>query len=169
MREDEERGSTAPGRGESSPLMAALTHYSRERESAAATARKQLGVNELDAKALAIVGAHPGMRPSELASALGVTSAGITTMVERLVRRGILRREADENDRRVNHVHLAIDLEKEPWSQLARFDDACRRIIGSLDAQIEADLADFLMKTTAAATEQVARVDAATVESSAAA
>ncbi len=145
---------------DSSPLMEALTAYSREREAAAAKARKQLGVNELDAKALAIVGARPGMRPSELAATLGVTSAGITTMVERLVRRGILRREADDSDRRVNHIHLAVDLEKEPWSQLARFDDACRRIIGSLDAQIERDLADFLTKTTAAATEDVERVDA---------
>ena len=154
---------------ESSPLMAALTHYSREREAAAVKARKQLGVNELDAKALAIVGATPGMRPSELATTLGVTSAGITTMVERLVRRGILRRELDDTDRRVNHIYLAIDLEKEPWSQLARFDEACRRIIGSLDAQIEADLADFLWKTTEAATEQVARVDAAIDDASAAA
>lgn len=149
-----------PETGDSSPLMEALTHYSREREAAAAKARKQLGVNELDAKALAIVGATPGMRPSELAATLGVTSAGITTMVERLVRRGILRRELDDTDRRVNHIHLAIDLENEPWSQLARFDDACRRIIGSLDARIEADLADFLWKTTTAASEQVARVDA---------
>lgn len=154
---------------DSSPLMEALTQYSREREAAAAKARKQLGVNELDAKALAIVGVNPGMRPSELATTLGVTSAGITTMVERLVRRGILRREADDSDRRVNHIHLAIDLEKEPWSQLARFDDACRRIIGSLDPRIEADLADFLTKTTAAATEQVVRADVAAAEASAAA
>ncbi|WP_167494114.1 MarR family winged helix-turn-helix transcriptional regulator [Microbacterium hydrothermale] len=153
----------------SSPLMEALTHYSREREAAAAKARKQLGVNELDAKALAFVGANPGMRPSELAATLGVTSAGITTMVERLVRRGILRRELDASDRRVNHIHLAIDLENEPWSQLAAFDDACRRIIGSLDPQIEADLADFLSKTTMAATERVARVDALVDETSAAA
>jgi len=144
---------------EASPLMAALTLYSRERETAAAHARKQLGVNELDAKALAYVGAHPGVRPSELAGHLGVTSAGITTMVERLVRRGILRREADVSDRRVNHIHLAVDLEKEPWSQLAHFDRTCRQIIAKLDPKIEADLADFLTHTTLAAREQAARVD----------
>ena len=64
-----------PETGDSSPLMEALTHYSREREAAAAKARKQLGVNELDAKALAIVGATPGMRPSELAATLGSRAA----------------------------------------------------------------------------------------------
>ncbi|MFJ4039168.1 MarR family winged helix-turn-helix transcriptional regulator [Microbacterium sp. NPDC090007] len=143
-----------------SPLMTALIEFCRSRDEAAAKARKQLGVNELDAKALAYVGAHPGIRPSALAVHLGVTSAGVTTMVERLVRREILRRELDQNDRRVNHIHLAVDLEKEPWSQLARFDETCRRIITSLDSQIEVDLADFLQQTTKAANEQVERIDA---------
>ncbi len=155
--------------GESSPLMGALTHYSREREAAAVRARKQLGVNELDAKALSFVGEHPGVRPSELAGYLGVTSAGVTTMVERLVRRGILRREADETDRRVNHIHLDVDLAKEPWSQLARFDDTCRRIIRNLDPQLEADLAALLLQTTMAASEQAERVDGVATDAASAA
>lgn len=153
--------------GDSSPLMAALAFYIRERDKAAAQARKQLGVNELDAKALAYVGAHPGARPSELAGHLGVTSAGVTTMVERLVRRGIVRREFDEMDRRVNHIHLVVDLEKEPWSQLARFDTVCRQIIGQLDAQVEADLASFLAHTTASARDEARRVDPETASGSA--
>ncbi len=57
------------GTGETSPLMAALALYSGEREDAAARARKQLGVNELDAKALAYVRLHPGVRPSLFAEA----------------------------------------------------------------------------------------------------
>ncbi|KEP72881.1 hypothetical protein HR12_39425, partial [Microbacterium sp. SUBG005] len=122
--------------GETSPLMAALALFCWERDDAAARARKQLGVNELDANALAYVGLNPGVRPSELAGHLGVTSAGITTMVERLVRRGILRREADEADRRVNHIHLAIDLEKEPWSQLAHFQNTFRDIVQQLDPKV---------------------------------
>ena len=97
--------------GETSPLMAALALYSWERDDAAARARKQLEINELDAKALAYISLNPGVRPSELAGHLGVTSAGITTMVERLVRRNILRREPDAADRRVNHSYLAVDLE----------------------------------------------------------
>ncbi|MCC4248419.1 MarR family winged helix-turn-helix transcriptional regulator [Microbacterium testaceum] len=147
------------GSGDSSPLMAALALYIRERDKAAAQARKQLGVNELDAKALAYVGTHPGIRPSALAGHLGVTSAGVTTMVERLVRRGILRREFDADDRRVNHIHLVVDLEKEPWSQLARFDRTCERIIGGLDPQVEADLAAFLTHTTEAARDEARQVD----------
>lgn len=149
--------------GETSPLMAALALYSWERDDAAARARKQLGVNELDARALAYVSLNPGVRPSELAGHLGVTSAGITTMVERLVRRGIMRRQADENDRRVNHIHLAVDLEKEPWSQLAHFQGTFRAIVEQLDPQAEKDLAAFLRHATLAAKEQAARVDRAAV------
>lgn len=161
-------GSMTSETGDTSPLMTALMLYSRERETAAAHARKQLGVNELDARALAFVGANPGVRPSTLAGHLGVTSAGVTTMVERLVRRGILRREADETDRRVNHIYVAVDLAKEPWSQLAHFDSTCRRIIAKLDPKVEADLAAFLTHTTLAAREQAARVDDAAGDASAA-
>lgn len=155
--------------GENSPLMMALLLFCAERESAAARARKQLGVNELDAKALSYVGANPGVRPSELAGHLGVTSAGVTTMVERLVRRGILRREADEIDRRVNHIHVEVDLEKEPWSQLAHFQDEFQRIVQQLDPGTEADFAAFLRHATLAASEQASRVDRAAVTGASAA
>lgn len=149
--------------GETSPLMAALALYGWERDDAAARARKQLGVNELDARALAYISLNPGVRPSELAGHLGVTSAGITTLVERLVRRGIMRREADENDRRVSHIHLAIDLEKEPWSQLAHFQNTFRGVVEQLDPKIEQDFATFLRYATLAAKEQAASVDRAAV------
>ncbi len=155
--------------GETSPLMAALALFCREREDAAARARKQLGVNELDAKALAYVALHPGVRPSELAGHLGVTSAGITTMVERLVRRDILRREADEVDRRVSHIHVAVDLEKEPWSQLAHFQNTFRAIVQQVDPQVEEDFAAFMRHATLAAKEQAARVDRVAVTGASAA
>ncbi|KSU56339.1 MarR family winged helix-turn-helix transcriptional regulator [Microbacterium enclense] len=152
-------GSMTGEAGNTSPLLAALMFYSEKRDAAAARARKQLGVNELDAKAMSYIAKNPGARPSEMAGFLGVTSAGVTTMVERLVRRGILRRESDETDRRVNHIHLAVDLEKEPWSQLALFDATCRQIMAQLDPQVEADFAAFLRHTALAASEESARVD----------
>lgn len=154
-------GSMTGEAGNRAPLLAALTFYCQERDAAAARARKQLGVNELDANAMSYVAKNPGARPSEMAGYLGVTSAGVTTMVERLVRRGILRREADETDRRVNHIHLAVDLEKEPWSQLALFDATCQQIIAGLDPQVADDFADFLKHTALAAREESARVDRA--------
>lgn len=98
-----------------------------------------------------------------------MTSAGITTMVERLVRRGILRREADEADRRVNHIHLAVDLEKEPWSQLAHFQNTFRGIVQQLDPKVEENLAAFMRHATLAAKEQAAKVDRSAVTGASAA
>lgn len=143
------------GTNSPSPLVAAMLLYCRERDLAAARSRKALEVNELDAKAIAYIAAHPGARPSELASHLGVTSAGITTMVERLVRRSILRREADETDRRVSHIHLAVDLAHEPWSDLTRFQNVFSDIVSRLDPEIEAGFAAFLEGATRAACDEI--------------
>ncbi|MFZ8757404.1 MarR family winged helix-turn-helix transcriptional regulator [Microbacterium sp. HMH0099] len=142
---------------ETSPLMAALMLFCRERAIAAAQARKELEVNELDAKAILYIATHAGARPSELAGHLRVTSAGVTTMVERLVRRGILRREADEADRRVSHIHLAVPLDEEPWSQLTRFHDAFRAVVSQLDPEVERELAAFLTHATLTARDEIDR------------
>lgn len=120
-------------------------------------ARKALEINELDTKALAYLAAHPGARPTDLCPHLGVTAAGVTTLVDRLIQRGILRRELDERDRRVNHIYVVVDLNKEPWSQLTRFDDTCRELVIELDPQVEADLAALFTHTTVAARKDAAR------------
>lgn len=104
-----------------SALSLALEEFVQARTRAVATARKELRVSELEARALAAIGAEPGIRPSRLREHLDVTSAGVTTLVDRLVERGLLRRELDVDDRRVNHIYLEIDLDAAPWSALTGF------------------------------------------------
>lgn len=104
-----------------SALSTALEEFVQARTQAIAAARKELRVSELEARALAAIGAEPGIRPSSLREHLDVTSAGVTTLVDRLVERGLLRRELDTDDRRVNHIHLEIDLDVPPWSALTGF------------------------------------------------
>lgn len=104
-----------------SALSTALEEFVQARTQAIAAARKELRVSELEARALAAIGAEPGIRPSSLREHLDVTSAGVTTLVDRLVERGLLRRELDTDDRRVNHIHLEIDLDVAPWSALTGF------------------------------------------------
>ncbi len=60
------------------------------------------------------------------------------------MQRGIFRREFDQDDRRVNHIYLVVDLTAEPWSQLTRFDDVCRDSVAKLDPRTEAAFASFL-------------------------
>lgn len=133
----------------SSRLIAALATYLQCRTISLAAARKQLGINEMDAKAILFVADNPGARPSQLKEHLRVTAAGVTTLVERMVQRGIFRREFDQNDRRVNHIHLVIDVSAEPWSLLTEFDDDCQTAVSGLDPDVATQFAAFLETTLA--------------------
>ncbi|MGC0369790.1 MarR family transcriptional regulator [Microbacterium sp. SLBN-111] len=102
-------------------LSTALDAYIEARRSAEAATRAELRLSETEVRALLRIREEPGIRPSVLRDHLGVTSAGVTTLVDRLVERGLLRRELDTEDRRVNHIHLEVDLSAMPWAQLDRF------------------------------------------------
>lgn len=135
----------------STPVAAALDEYVDARATATAAARRSLGVSELEARALRVIASEPGIRPSVLRDHLGVTSAGVTTLVDRLVGRDLVRRELDEDDRRVNHIHLTIDLLVEPWSALDRFSRALDDAAGEEPADAQQAFADTLRRITAAA------------------
>jgi DNA-binding MarR family transcriptional regulator len=118
------------------PLSAALNRYVEARRAALTSARLTLGVNELDARALLHIDAHAGTRPGDLREYLGITSAGVTTLIDRLVERGAVRRAVDADDRRVSRLTTTADLHAEPWSALTRFDDAFDAAV------VDADLPD---------------------------
>ncbi|MEX0151936.1 MarR family winged helix-turn-helix transcriptional regulator [Microbacterium sp. LMI1-1-1.1] len=134
-----------------SPVAGALQRYMRERTSCLADARRLLGLNELDVTAVLHVSKHPGIRPSELRNHLGITSAGVTTIVERLVRRDILRRESDNEDRRASHIYAQVELSVEPWNCLTRFDDTFNTAISQLHPEVQRDVAEFLDAATTTA------------------
>ena len=131
-------------------LSTALDAYIEARRSAEAATRAELRLSETEVRALLRIREEPGIRPSALRDHLGVTSAGVTTLVDRLVERSLLRRELDTEDRRVNHIHLEVDLSVMPWARLDRFardlDDAVRaEPVASTDA-----FADSLQRITRA-------------------
>jgi DNA-binding MarR family transcriptional regulator len=108
----------------STALAQALQRYMDARSAAMLKARRTLKVNEMDARALLYIADSPGTRPSNLRDYLGITSAGVTTLVDRLAERGAVRREVDAADRRVNRLTVTVDLASAPWSALRMFDDA---------------------------------------------
>lgn len=120
-----------------SVLTAALDEYVSIRAAAIAKARAELAVSELEARALRCIADEPGIRPSVLRARLGVTAACVTTMVDRLIVRGLVRRELDVEDRRVNHIHLEIDLDQEPWAALGRF---CAEVDAAARAERREDI-----------------------------
>jgi DNA-binding MarR family transcriptional regulator len=136
--------------GQSSPLLQALQRYIDARQASLIQARHKLGVNELDARALLFIAAHPGSRPTSLRDYLGITSAGVTALVDRLVQRGAVRRDVDDSDRRVNRLSVTVDLSTEPWSALTRFDSDVESVLAAGHADAER-LASTLDVLTAAA------------------
>ncbi|WP_150958515.1 MarR family transcriptional regulator [Microbacterium testaceum] len=132
-----------------SELGRALLSYGEARRVAAAEARRELSLNELDARALLFVADNPGARPSHVRDHLGITSAGVTTLIDRLVQRGAVRRDLDDEDRRVNHITAIVDLDTPPWSRLRAFDAAVEEAVSGLDHDDARRLAVLLEQITA--------------------
>lgn len=135
----------------------ALLRYVEARMNALAAARRELSLGEGDARALLHIAANPGIRPTQLRDHLGITSAGVTALIDRLAERGIVRRDADEDDRRVSRISLTVDLADEPWSALTRFDTDFEVAV---DAVAEDDCVTFsdLLESLTAATLERGRV-----------
>ena len=128
----------------------ALRQYLDARNAALVTARASLGISDIDARALLFVVGNPGTRPTALREYLGITAAGVTTLIDRLVNRSLVRRDVDPADRRVNRITATIDIADDPWSVLNRFDDDFDVAVGAADQAIVGDSAALLEALTAA-------------------
>lgn len=69
------------------------------RELSARTSR-ELGVNHTDMGALSVLEQHGPMGPAELAARLGIRTASVTVLIDRLERAGHVQRSAHPSDRR---------------------------------------------------------------------
>lgn len=134
-----------------SPISTALTRYMFERTRCLTEARRTLGLNDIDVLAILHVARNPGVRPSDLGRHLGVTAAGVTTIVDRLVNRDVLRREVDPDDRRVIHVYSMVDLTSDPWKCLTRFDDAFEAALANVGPELQQSVATLLDDATSLA------------------
>lgn len=132
----------------------ALRAYVDARNAALITARRTLGISATDAQALLFIAANPGVRPTNIGDHLGITSAGVTTLVDRLVERGAIRRDVDPTDRRVNRLTAVAAMDEEPWSQLSRFDDDFDSLAEQGDPEQTRAFAALLEELTSAAVAQ---------------
>jgi DNA-binding MarR family transcriptional regulator len=131
-----------------SALSAALRGYLDARATALLTARKALGINELDARALLYLLDNPGSKPSALSAVLGLTSAGVTVLTDRLVGRDIVRRDPDPADRRSVRLTATVDIAQSPWSALTAFDAGLEGAVTELDASEAERLAELISGLT---------------------
>ena len=141
----------APSPRELSPLGAALRAYLDARASALLAARKELGINELDARAFIHILENPGLRPVEVKNVFGLTSAGVTVLIDRLVERDVVRRDPDPDDRRSVRLVATVDLGDSPWAALTQFDEGFEAAVLGLAAGEADSSAELISRLTALA------------------
>ena len=114
---------------------------SRLRRSAFDRCLKPLSVTRSQWWVLAYLSREDGMTQSQLAIELDLGKVAVGGLIDRLEKSGLVRREADASDRRVNRVFL------EPKSK--QLITRMRKVSHKLNTQILAGLADRELETTA--------------------
>jgi DNA-binding MarR family transcriptional regulator len=80
--------------------MAELRALAREIDRTDRDAADRFGVNQTDLRAVELLATAGSLAPTTLAAELGLTTGGVTTVIDRLERVGYARRRPDPNDRR---------------------------------------------------------------------
>ena len=114
---------------------------SRLRRSAFDRCLKPLNVTRSQWWVLAYLSREDGMTQSQLAIELDLGKVAVGGLIDRLEKSGLVRREADASDRRVNRVFL------EPKSR--QLITRMRKVSHKMNTQILAGLADRELETTA--------------------
>ena len=95
-------------------VQAALRALSTEIERLDSLAAERFGLNRTDLRCLDVLGRVGALTPTELARALGFTTGGVTTVIDRLEQAGYARRRPDPADRRriiVEPTELVVERE----------------------------------------------------------
>ncbi len=103
--------------------LATLRGLSAEIDRLDGFAAERFGVNRTDLRCLELLSATRALAPTALAAALGVTTGGMTAIIDRLERAGYARRRPDPHDRRkliVEATELLLAREEEIFGELLR-------------------------------------------------
>ena len=74
-----------------------------------------IGVNRTDGRCLDVIDQHPGLTAGELATAVDLSPGAVTTALDRLERRGLVRRTRDSKDRRRVTVEMTEKAKRKAW------------------------------------------------------
>jgi DNA-binding MarR family transcriptional regulator len=139
-------------------VQSALRDLSLEIDRLDSLAAERFGLNRTDLRCLDLLRRHATQTPTDLARALGLTTGGMTTVVDRLEHAGYVRRRPDPDDRRritLEGTRLLARRETEIFGRLIE------STVGLIATYSDADLAtisDFLRRsreTTAAHSESL--------------
>jgi DNA-binding MarR family transcriptional regulator len=96
-----------------------------------------IGVNRTDGRCLDVIDQHPGLTAGDLASAVGLSPGAVTTALDRLEQRGLVRRTRDSKDRRRVTVEMTDEAKRKAWEAYGPLGEMGAPII---DAMSDTDL-----------------------------
>ena len=121
---------------------------------------ERLGINATDLKCLELAVGETEITPTRLVELTGLTSGAITGVLDRLERRGIVRREPDPDDRRRIVVRVDPDRAAEIARLYAPFLGSTSELLGAWSAAEQAALTDYLDGVSAALEADIVRARA---------
>jgi len=124
--------------------LAELRALGRDIDHTDQAAADRFGVNRTDLRGLELLAMARAIAPTALAAALGFTTGGVTTVIDRLERAGYATRRPDPNDRRrvvVEATELLLARETEIFGELLRSTEAL--VASYSDAEL-VTIRDFL-------------------------
>jgi DNA-binding MarR family transcriptional regulator len=133
-------------------LLDALRVAGREHSDATvifhAAVADRLGLNPTDAKTLSLLERLGPLTAGEIARSTELTTAAVTTLLDRLERRGFVRRTRDTTDRR----RIIVEPTPEGVARFAPYFSSRQRSLGQLFAPYAAEqlevILDFLTRST---------------------
>jgi len=113
------------------------------------TVAESLGMNSTDLQCLHVLHLYGAATPGELARSCGLTTGGMTVVLDRLEKAGYVRREPNPNDRRSTIVrHVASRARKLEAHYRSKSALLARVLEGYSDAELRLIL-DFFARTNA--------------------
>jgi DNA-binding MarR family transcriptional regulator len=143
---------TAENRPAVQDVLLGLRALSTEMDRLDQVAAERYGLNRTDMRGLEIVSRQGPLAPTELARLLGLTTGGVTTVIDRIERAGYVRRRPDRSDRRrllVEATPLTTARDIEVFADLVR---ATAESLAAYSARDLAMIHGFLETTRAITT-----------------
>ena len=118
-----------------------------------------LRVGRTDLRALVLVSRHGRLGAGRVARALGLTSGAFTTLLDRMERRGLLRRVRDTQDRRRVMVYMTGEGRRCESDLFERFRREAARSLGRRSIRELERIEEFLLSARLVADQERSRIE----------
>lgn len=132
-----------------------------------AAAAERFGLNATDWKCGDVLSRLGPMNPTQLAEHVGMSTAAVTQVIDRLERARFARRERDPHDRRKITVHATVTpkLEQEMVAVFGSLSEQVGQLLARYTPEQQAAISDYLQQVTLVIEAETRRLRTKTISS----